>query len=388
MGSYLKRQLKKILIWHIKILNHFLPKFNWIIYTSTPDLSDNSLAFYKYSEKYWNGKYKYFWIVSDLEYTRKVVKVEGITDIRLIKYNTAMYYIVLLLSKLHVDTIGAGYKKFNFSKYPVMISLWHGSPIKKVGRGILNDIDVCEQDYLVGASKYFEFFLKEDLLSKHGKIIFSGFPRNDWLLGHIESTNNFELLNTIDYIVWMPTFKISKSNFGRFKDGPLIQGNISFLTLENLNELNSYLYNIGMVLMIKFHPYDIMNESSYLKYSNIEFIKAESDAVLGSKLYGLLKTSKGLITDYSSVVFDYMLTGMPIGIDMKSCESYTRELYFDLDMKSFDSHKINDLNDLYQFCLYCKNNNKIFPVSEKYNKASKSSFSENIINYLEQEVGL
>ena len=82
--------------------------------------------------------------------------------------------------------------------------------------------------------------------------------------------------------------------------------------------------------MIKFHPMqDIGNNNfSHLKnirfYSNNEFSKKFD-------LYELLKQTDALITDYSSVFYDYLLLDKPIGFTEDDQQQYTGNRGFAVD---------------------------------------------------------
>ena len=70
-------------------------------------------------------------------------------------------------------------------------------------------------------------------------------------------------------------------------------------------------------------------------------------------MYKLLVQSDALITDYSSVFFDYLLIDKPIGFTIDDMESYRNKRGFvmkdpDYYMPGF---RISSLEDLERFCL-------------------------------------
>jgi CDP-ribitol ribitolphosphotransferase len=99
-------------------------------------------------------------------------------------------------------------------------------------------------------------------------------------------------------------------------------------------------------------------------------------------MYGMLRFSSGLITDYSSVIFDYIITGKPIGIDLEACSTYTREKYFDYDFSQLHSVPISNINELINFCQYVisAESNRLCQSDSKYVTYTKTTFSESVYN--------
>lgn len=346
--------MKNIIKFIIKIINSIiLKKRKIILFYSDPDLSDNALALYQYIKENHNKEWKCIWVIKNEKFAKKIIVAENLSDINLIKLNSVKEIFYSLISKIHINTHGSGYKKFKFNKYPIVISLWHGSPIKKIGIDI-QSVSPCKQDIFISGSTYFESFFSKSLQLKDKCILLScGYPRNDWLNTQVD-----EKILSKKYIIWMPTFMISKGSYlgggGNFDDGRVKNGYISFLNVDELITLDKELINLNLDLYIKLHPYDILNDINFSneKYKNIKIIKADDVSFSGSRLYKILGNSVGLISDYSSVIFDYIYTNKPIGIDLYSCSRYTREKYFELDLNEFHSFKIENRNDLISFFKY------------------------------------
>ncbi|MCL0005235.1 CDP-glycerol glycerophosphotransferase family protein, partial [Providencia rettgeri] len=292
-------KIKNILLFTFKVINIFIKKKKIILFYSTPDISDNALAYYYHIR----DKYRCIWVIKDEEFAKKAIQIERIRDIEYIKINSFKEIYYSLISIIHINTHGSGYKKFNFSKYPLIVSLWHGSPIKKIGKDI--DEVPCRQDILISGSDFFTPIMIRSIASKNCKVVSTGLPRNDWLTKKTPSTllNNFK--STEKIVVWMPTFVQSRqqSSLNKiFDDGKILNGYISFLPLSEFCLLNKTLSSLNLILYIKLHPFDILNEmdfSSY-DYSNIRIIKSDNPDFMGSKLYYMLSESSGLISDLSS----------------------------------------------------------------------------------------
>ncbi|RLD11253.1 hypothetical protein DRI50_10215, partial [candidate division KSB1 bacterium] len=89
-------------------------------------------------------------------------------------------------------------------------------------------------------------------------------------------------------------------------------------------KLNSILSEQNALLLIKLHPNDV-SLRTFRDLSHIKTLKAKLD------LYPFLVFTTALITDYSSIYFDYLLLKKPIIFYPFDFDDYLRlrELYFD-----------------------------------------------------------
>ena len=102
------------------------------------------------------------------------------------------------------------------------------------------------------------------------------------------------------------------------------------------------------------------------------------------KLYVLLANTDALITDFSSVYFDYLLTNKPIGFAVDDMISYGKNRGYTVDdpIKIMPGMHIQTVDELIDFVdsvikgnddyLECRNNiNKLFNVSNIPNASQK-----------------
>jgi CDP-glycerol glycerophosphotransferase (TagB/SpsB family) len=112
----------------------------------------------------------------------------------------------------------------------------------------------------------------------------------------------------------MPTWRgliSSGTNRESTTDFPIID-------ILNIDKLNDYLQNNNNLLIIKPHPIQISLDI----FDNIKII---TDFDLNSRdifLYELFNEVDALLTDYSSVYFDFLLTQKPIGFTIDDFDSY------------------------------------------------------------------
>ena len=90
----------------------------------------------------------------------------------------------------------------------------------------------------------------------------------------------------------------------------------------------------------------------------------------------MLSESSGLISDLSSVIFDYIYTSNLIGIDTYSYKNYTRPMYFELDHSQLNSFIIYDIDTLIQYLK--KINNEKLHKKSMYIYESSESFCTNV----------
>ena len=217
------------------------------------------------------------------------------------------------------------------------LQLWHGIPLKKIGfPEVESGVNMPQDkaDYLRFAYACTDVVLStspwvtETLFSKVFKakaFIELGYPRNDVLLRPLEK---FDLLNadTECYaalrrhkrkggkiVVYMPTWRDTGLNFldeqGRF--------------VLNPQALSEFSVRHNVLFLLKLHPYiddrQLDNLPGVIRYGSRQDI------------YPALPLADALITDYSSVYFDYLLLDRPIvffAYDLGRYLAKDREMFF------------------------------------------------------------
>jgi len=202
----------------------------------------------------------------------------------------------------------------------IKVQLWHGTPLKKIMnddklvidkkkshtlKQIFTPFNTIKYQYLLSSSENINNHLISAFGNKIKNIIVEGYPRNDMLFG----INNKEKT-----ITFLPTHR------GEGEGG--IQ-NI-FQSFDS-NEFDSFLEKRSCRLLIKPHFYDL-NNITLETTEHINILKEDVD------LYQLLSKTDILITDYSSVYFDFLLLDRPViftPFDIKEYINKDRQLYYD-----------------------------------------------------------
>ena len=225
----------------------------------------------------------------------------------------------------------------------VYVQCWHGTPLKKLRHDIeatgsvlntikeikkRNDRDAKRFDYFLSPSKFctekFTSAFNLKSLGKEDIIIEKGYPRNDYLFTHSkEDVDNLKSKLGIPQdkkvILYAPTFRDNQHTSGV---GYTYSLNIDFDRLKEKLEKD-------YVILFRTH-YFVSNAFDFEKYKGFIFNMSNHDDV--NDCYIL---SDIIITDYSSVFFDFANLKRPMLFYMYDLDEYKDELrgfYFDLSI--------------------------------------------------------
>ena len=242
------------------------------------------------------------------------------------------------------------------------VQLWHGAPLKEIElplharrlarlppfkrlilatlKSVTGRYRGC--DYLVATSNYFT----EHAFSKcfrARRIIATGYPRNDVILDPGLRSNRLVLTN-VD-VPALKRIETARANgtrialyaptFRKERNSPFTQGKVDLKRWAISASSHNYL------LVLKLHPLMLGQYESQQSQSLID-ISAASD------IYPLLADVDLMITDYSSIFFDYLLVDRPVLFFPYDFDQYTtqdRSLLFDYDTMT-PGPKLSDFNDL------------------------------------------
>ena len=267
--------------------------------------------------------YEFIWAFRNVhrpgKILQKLVGSEKGPKISIVKYETFSYYKALAKAKYWV--LNSNTRKFlKPTEEQVYIQTWHGTPLKKIGLDVPgSDLDYAHEgekfSYMVSPSKY----CSEKLVSAFGLqgrediVLETGYPRNDALFTFDQAKVN-SVLRELDVprgkkiILYAPTFRDNKhSQVSGYE-------NASGLDFDKLKE------QIGEEYIILFRAhYFVAKNMDFEKYK--DFVIDVSDYEDVNDLYIV---SDMLITDYSSVFFDYANLKRPIIFYMYDYEDYKK----------------------------------------------------------------
>jgi CDP-glycerol glycerophosphotransferase (TagB/SpsB family) len=252
--------------------------------------------------------------------------------------------------------------------------LAHGSKVKKT-RGryqVGNNVDymLCQADFFRDVTAY-EYNIDPR------RLICLGYPRNDYFLEKRDVLTallpgkQFEKV-----ILWLPTWRRHMAE--KVED---MGDGVGIPLLKNMHEaavFNDFLRGQNTAVLIKPHP---SQHPDVIRFDSLSHLFLISDDMLGEKgihLYELLSQSDALITDYSSVVYDYLLLGRPIALTVDDYQEYAQRRGFAFNPEVI--HKactiVPDLKSLCDFIAYILIDKDLLETSRKEVCALVNHFSD------------
>lgn len=290
----------------------------------------NPKAIYeKMVERKLDKKYKCYYILDDIS-----TSIPG--SAKVLKRTRFKYFIIMGIAKVIInDTRMPKYivkrKKTHY------IQTWHGTPLKKLALD-MDTVNMAEEkdiesykkdfyeitrtwDYLVSQNHYStEIFKRAFAFDK--TMLEIGYPRNDILF----SKNNPEDIAKLKESFGLPLDKKILLYAPTWRDNEYHQkGAYKFATTMDFGQLKEQLQD-EYILIVKYH-YLVKDNRDWSIYGGFvrNFDMCEDIALL-------YLVSDMLITDYSSVMFDYTLLDRPClfyAYDLEEYKDNLRGFYFD-----------------------------------------------------------
>jgi CDP-glycerol glycerophosphotransferase (TagB/SpsB family) len=217
-------------------------------------------------------------------------------------------------------------------KAKVVVNLWHGMPVKRIGRP--DGRQAMAATYTCATSPRFRGILAEAWDLDESRVIVTGLPRNDILLAAaIKDTPTVihQLLDTESSLtlVWLPTYREAVHGDIR-KDGCAGPDSPGGLTGFDSHGFEALLSSWGAVCFMKLHP--MAARVDYPKGSeHFRVCTDEEFRETGLGLSQLLACADVLITDISSVWVDYLLLDRPLIFAFGDLELYGNDRGYTLN---------------------------------------------------------
>ena len=295
------------------------------------DIAGNIFALLKElsKEKYKKYNVKLAVVPAYKESFRKLLESYKIMNVNMIDIYSRDYDRALASAKyLITDTSFPPY----FIKKPgqVYLNTWHGTPLKAMGRIVpereyaLGNIqrNFLISDYLLYQNDFSRDVFMGDYMIKDiytGSALVSGYPRNSVLLNSVRRNEVRNVCNITNkrVIVYMPTWRGLLTN----KD-----------TDKQLRQLEGFFADIDSrlddsdIFYVKLHPF-VKDRMDYSGYSHIREFPTNLET------YDFLTAADVLVTDYSSIMFDFGVTNRRMILFAYDKEEYVanRGLYVSLD---------------------------------------------------------
>lgn len=283
--------------------------------------------------------FSFIWVLKQPEKSKSILKNERTTIVKYNSWDATQHYRRAKYWIVNFRLPPAVIKRHN----QIMVQCWHGTPYKKIGLDIsvnragakssLQNIsfdyklDAMKYDYFLSPSRFASekfisaFNLKE--LGKEHIIVEEGYPRNDYLFTYSSDDvrrvkEDLRIPENKKVILYAPTWRDDQYKMG---SGYQFKSPIDFTVLQE---------QIGDDFVVLYRTHYFVNDSLVLsKHKDFVYDVSRVDNI--NELYII---SDMLITDYSSVFFDYANLRRPIIFYMHDYDNYKsnlRDFYLTLE---------------------------------------------------------
>lgn len=199
------------------------------------------------------------------------------------------------------------------------IELWHGFTIKTLyymansefekETADENHLELMKKDAICSLSKLYSIFFGYCCNVPYDKFHITGYPRNDMLIT-VDGRKNLEkVVGKITHrhiLFYLPTYRESANG----KNG-MNKSLIFDMPLYKTEEFDSYLQENSILFIYKTHT---IQRSEELLPATENILKITDSMLFDNDLdlYEILNAADCLISDYSSVIIDFLLTDKPM----------------------------------------------------------------------------
>lgn len=276
-------------------------------------------------------------------------------DKKFINYNFTNYELVNITSKKYFKILASAKYLFNDTSFlwyfvkkegQVYFNTWHGTPFKTLGKSIKDDFHLIGNvqrnflmsDYLLYPSEFMKDVMLDDYMINNiatdTKVVLGGYPRNEIFFDKERARDLKNQLNLNDkqIIAYMPTWR---GSFGQLNKTSEDQINI---INKQLKQIDKKLTN-NQIMYVNFHPF-LKDKVNISGYKHIKPFDKKYET------YDFLNIADILITDYSSVFFDFAVSNKKIILFAYDEREYfeDRGTYFGFNELPFK--KVKNVHDL------------------------------------------
>lgn len=350
----MKLNIKKILLDILGVYGIVLrrtesvnPKM--IIFSSTPDFSDNSkvLSDYLLNNPQYQD-YEIYWRVDNTQYYQTHYSGSKIHFFDLNGWhrlsNMKLYYRAAWIFGTH----GVHFYREGHSPKQHFIMLWHGCSYKDTQHKDESERALKADKVLVSGPLFVDTKSRFWNIGKE-KILPFGYPRYDLLLK--KSKKALELYANLigenkHIVIWMPTFRNDKN--GKFTETNNIRNFPVLTTDEDWKSFDNHCRDLNVLVLVKLHPFQKDYPIAWKSFSNVKLLTNKFLEENGVDLYSFISVTDGLISDYSSVAVDYLIVNKPIAYTLDDYDQYKdgRGFIVDNPLRYMPGSHVYTLEDL------------------------------------------
>lgn len=322
-------------------------KYPWIICERGNDARDNGYTMFKYlrgEQQYINAYY----LINKKSVDYPKVKSLG----KVVRYKSFKHWLLYRVAECRMSTHLAAFAPGNYigewfkhhKQKGINVFLQHGITHNEFPSNYFehngSDLFIC------GAKPEYEH-ISNNCHYPSGNVVYTGFSRFDEL-------HNFEAKNQI---LVMPSWRNYLQNLSKeeFKQSKYFN---AYNNLLRNKELNERLEKEGIQLIFYIH-YSLQQYSKYFTGYGPNIIIADFDQF---DVQTLLKESKLLVTDYSSIFFDFAYMKKPV-------------IYYQFDVDDFYSKH-------YQRSFFNHKNDGFGPITNNENQTAKKILDSLVNNFI------
>ncbi len=267
------------------------------------------------------------------------------TGIRFIRFQSAAYFFHAMTARFLLSNSG-GYSYLPMRKSQVVINTHHGGgAYKKCGKDMYEDTPVFRKDLRLHAknttlylstNRRFTEVISDSYLVEKEKFWEIGMPRNDQLL-HIDESKRAEIRRQLGLkkeqrlVLYAPTYRKVNDNY--FKDSIAIDYGVDCDRVCKALEVR---FGSQWIFGYRLHPC-ITDRSGIIPSNALDLCDYED-------MQDLLLAADAMINDFSSSMWDFMLTGKPCFTYAKDLAHYvaTTEVYTPVSQWPFPQSTNNE----------------------------------------------
>lgn len=393
--NFVLKYVKKMIVKACKILYKFLYKFIKV--------DDDLCVFISFHGRGYsdNPKYIFLEMQNDERFKNKkfiwMIKHRNkctVENAKVVTYNSPLYFYYLARAKYWI--FNCKMPAYLLKKEEqVYIQTWHGTPLKRLGHDIVEvenqtfyrseitreqmlasyDNDSIKYNYMIAPNEFsFDTFQSAFNVSAD-KLIKTGYPRNDYLI----SNNNEEYILKLKQKLNIPLNKKVILYAPTWRDNSYSAKGYTF---ELKVDFNKWKEILGDDYIVLFKPHYLIVNKFEADNKFVYSFDANIDIV------DLYLVSDVLVTDYSSVFFDYANLNKPIYFYMFDLSEYQDELRgFYLDINKDLPGKI--FEDELNLVNAIKSNDfdytKLLEFNKRFNTYEKGIASKRVLDILYNE---
>lgn len=362
--NYLKKVFTKAILhffWLFPLNEKKITLLNELSYT----FGDSLKYFDIYLHYLSNKEYKIVFPIKDgappSVYSDDVIVVPG----------SFKYFKEIITSGIIITNAG-GVSYLPKRKKQRIISTWHGGgPYKKTSTDVYDnywykkqaEMNANNTDFILSSCEYFSAFEAKSMGYKPEEIIRAGLPRNDILFIDHDSIKKkvrkyYAIPDNTKFILFAPTFRSKENEFsdlGAVKNYIELDPGMLISTLEER-------YHCKWVCGIRLHP----------KLANIDMSKLNViNCTSYPDMQELICCADVVISDYSSLIWDYSFTYRPIFLYAPDIKQYEEERGFYMPSSDWPYPIAHNNEEMRKIILEYDENKYIQRVKE-HHKASGS----------------